>query len=481
MGIDMLSDRDALVIGSGPNGLAAAVALAQAGKKVTVLEGQPTIGGGVRSGELTLPGFVHDICSSVYPLALGSPYFRTLPLDRFGLKWIHPNAPLAHPFDDGTAVVLTRSIDESAAQFGRDERAVRKLIGPLARSWDQLSEMILAPPRVPRKPFAMMRFGWTALRPATLLARRIFRTQRARAVLAGMAGHSIVPLEWVSSSAAGLVLWATCHSGGWPFAEGGSQFLTNALVGLLRSLGGDVVPSYPVASLAQLPPVRAVLCDITPRQLVWIAGDRITDRDRRALTRYRYGPGVFKVDWALDAPVPWNAPECARAGTLHLGGTLEEIAEAERAPWEDRCAERPFVLFAQPSLFDHTRAPVGQHTAWAYCHVPNGSTVDMLERIEQQVERFAHGFRQHILARSVMTPADLEARNANIIGGDIAGGAVNFRQLFTRPTVRLYATSADGVILCSSSTPPGPGVHGMCGYFAAQYALRKHFKKGRPG
>jgi len=481
MGIEAPLGRDALVIGSGPNGLAAAVALAQAGKKVAVLEAQATIGGGVRSAELTLPGFVHDLCSSVYPLAAGSPYFRTLPLDRFGLQWIQPAAALAHPFDDGTAVVLTRSIDESAAQFGPDEKAVKKLIGPLARSWNELSEMLLAPPRVPRQPFAMMRFGWMALRPATLLARGIFRTQRARAVLAGMAAHSIVPLEWVSSSAAGLVLWASCHSGGWPFAAGGSQFLTDALVGLLRSLGGDVVPSYPVTSLDQLPPARAVLCDITPRQLVSIAGGRITGRDRRALARYRYGPGVFKVDWALDAPVPWNAPDCARAGTLHLGGTLEEIARAERAPWQGRYAERPFVLFAQPSLFDPTRAPAGQHTAWGYCHVSNGSTVDMLERVERQVERFARGFRRHILARSVMTPADLEAHDANLIGGDIAGGAMNLRQLFTRPTARLYATSADGVILCSSSTPPGPGVHGMCGYFAAQYALRKHFKTSRSG
>lgn len=466
---------DAVVIGSGPNGLAAAITLAQAGKSVAIYEAEPTIGGGARSAELTLPGFVHDVCSAVHPMALSSPFFRMLPLDQFGLRWIQPDAPLGHPFDDGTAVVLARSIEESATQFGEDADAVRSLIQPLVKSWDRLAETVLAPPRFPRHPLALAHLGWNALRPATKLARSKFKNVRARAVFAGMAAHSMLPLENVLSGAFGLLMWATCHSVGWPFAAGGSQSLSNALAGLLRSLGGDIFTSRRVNSLAELPPTRAILCDITPWQFLQIAGGNISNREQRSFQSYRYGPGVFKVDWALDGPVPWNAPECARAGTVHIGGTLEEIAESERAPSQGKTAERPFVLFAQPSLCDSARAPAGKHTAWAYCHVPNGCGIDMLDRIEKQVERFASGFTKRILARSVMTPAEMQTHNANLIGGDIGGGSVEIRQFFFRPGVKLYSTSLSRVFLCSSATPPGPGVHGMCGYFAAQRALRNCF------
>jgi len=466
---------DAIVIGSGPNGLAAAVRLAQTGKSVAVYEAEQTIGGGARSAELTLPGFVHDVCSAVHPMAISSPFFRKLALDRFGLHWIQPEASLAHPFDDGTAAVLVRSLDESAAQFREDADAVRSLIHPLVNSWKNLAEAILAPPRIPRHPLALAHFGLNALRSATKLARRKFKTVRARAVFAGMAAHSMLPLEQTLSGAFGLLMWTTCHSVGWPLAAGGSQSLSNSLADLLRSLGGEIFTEYRVKSFAELPPARAVLCDITPRQFLQIAGDKINERERRIFEKYRYGPGVFKVDWALDGPVPWNAPECARAGTVHIGGTLEEIAESECAPSQGKIAERPFVLFAQPSLFDSTRAPAGKHTAWAYCHVPNGSGVDMLERIENQVERFASGFRKRIRARSVMAPSDLEAHNANLIGGDIGGGSVEMSQFFLRPSAKLYSTSLPSIFICSSSTPPGPGVHGMCGYFAAQRALRRCF------
>lgn len=472
---DSQRSYDAIVIGSGPNGLAAAVRLAQAGKSVAVYEAERTIGGGARSAELTLPGFVHDTCSAVHPMAVSSPFFRTLPLDRFGLRWIQPDAPLAHPFDDGTAAVLVRSLDESAEQFGEDVDAVRSLIRPLVNSWEHLADAILAPPRIPRHPLALAHFGLNALRPATKLARSKFKTVRARAVFAGMAAHSMLPLEQALSGAFGLLMWTTCHSVGWPLAAGGSQSLSNALADLLRSLGGEIFTEHRVKSFAELPPVRALLCDVTPRQFLQIAGEKISERERRTFENYRYGPGVFKVDWALDGPVPWNAPECARAGTVHIGGTMEEIAESERALAQGRTVEGPFVLFAQPSLFDSTRAPAGKHTAWAYCHVPSGSGVDMLERIENQVERFASGFRKRILSRSVMAPSDMEAHNANLIGGDIGGGSVEMRQFFLRPSAKLYSTSLPGIFLCSSSTPPGPGVHGMCGYFAAQRALRRCF------
>lgn len=468
------SPHNAVVIGSGPNGLAAAITLAQAGRKVVVYEAQPTPGGGSRSAELTLPGFTHDVCSTAHPMAAASPFFRALPLERFGLHWAHPAAPCAHPFEDGSAVIIERSFDATAAQLGEDERAFRGLLSPLVRSWDQLVDSLLGPISVlQRHPFKMARFGWSAIGSAKSLAHRHFKTARARAVFAGMAAHSLIPLEERPSAAFGLILWATCHAVGWPFAAGGSQKIIDALIAQLRELGGEVLASYRIDSLAELGEARTIMCDLAPLNFLRIAGNRISHAEQRALARFRHGPGVFKVDWALDTPVPWNAPACARAGTLHLGGSFEEIAESERAARRGTITDRPFVLFAQPSLFDPSRAPDGKHTAWAYCHVPNGSGADMLSRIEAQVERFASGFTKTIIGRSVMAPADLHSHNANLIGGDIGGGSNDFWQFIFRPSRRLYSTSIPGVFLCSASTPPGGGVHGMCGYHAARLALSR--------
>jgi len=463
---------DVIVVGSGPNGLSAAITLARAGRSVLVLEANDTVGGGARSAELTLPGFTHDVCSAVHPLAAGSPFFRTLPLAEHGLEFIHPPAPLAHPLDDGTAVVLERSVEETCENLGRDAASYCKLIRPLVKDWGLLEAELLSPPRLPRHPLALARFGLRGLRSASGLAESRFEGTRARALFAGLAAHSTLPLERVPSAAFALVLGVTAHAVGWPVPRGGAQRIADALAAYLRSLGGEVVTGVRVESVDDLPPARVVLCDITPRQLVRLAGRRLPEGYKRKLGRYRYGPAAFKVDWALDGPVPWAAKECARAATVHLGGTFEEIAASERAPWEGKCAERPFVLLAQPSLFDPTRAPAGKHTAWAYCHVPNGSGFDMTELIEGKVERFAPGFRARVLARHVTTPAALELKNANLVGGDINGGAQDIRQLFTRPTWRLYSTPAEGLYICSSSTPPGGGVHGLCGYFAAQKALR---------
>jgi len=466
---------DAIIVGAGPNGLAAAITLARAGHAVLVLEAEPTVGGGTRSAALTLPGFVHDICSAVHPLGLGSPFFRGLPLAEHGLRWIHPPAPLAHPLDDGTTVVLERSIAATAAALGPDAAAYHRLIGPLVRRWERTVDGILAPLRLPRHPLALARFGLRAIWPARAMAETVFKGERARALFAGMAAHAIMPLEHPVTAAVGLVLSLLGHAVGWPIPQGGSQRIADAMANYLGSLGGEIRTGVRVETIAQLPPARAVLFDLTPRQLLAISGDRLPAAYRRALQRYRYGPGVFKIDWALDGPIPWKAPECARAATVHLGGTLAEIAAGERMVWRGGHPERPFVLLAQPSLFDPTRAPEGKHTAWAYCHVPNGSTFDMTKRIEQQIERFAPGFCDRVLARSVLGPAAMEQHNANYIGGDIAGGVQDLRQLFTRPAVRLdpYSTPAEGIYICSSSTPPGGGVHGMCGYWAARSALRK--------
>jgi phytoene dehydrogenase-like protein len=466
---------DVIVIGSGPNGLAAAITLARAGRSVLVREAEKTIGGGTRSAELTLPGFVHDICSAVHPLGLASPFFRTLPLAEHGLEWIHPPAPLAHPLDDGTAIVLERVVDLTAEALGADSAAYRSLMNPLVADWAKLDTALLGPLRLPRHPLALARFGLAALRSAYGLASSRFKGERARALFAGLAAHSMLPLELRPSAAFGLVLGITAHAVGWPIPRGGSQKIANALASYLRSLGGEIVTDARVDSVDELPPARAILCDITPRQLLKIAGHRLSAGFRRKLERYRYGPGAYKIDWALDSPIPWKAAKCARADTVHLGGTLEEIAASERAAWEGRQPQKPFVLLAQSSLFDPTRAPPGKHTAWAYCHVPNGSNLDMTERIENQIERFAPGFRSRVLGRSVMAPAQLEQRNANLVGGDINGGVQDLRQLFLRPTARLYSTSSRGLYLCSSSTPPGGGVHGMCGYFAALKALRDGF------
>ena len=469
----MSSQYDAVVVGSGPNGLAAAIELARAGRSVLVREAAEAVGGGLRSGELTLPGFVHDLCSAIHPMAAASPFFRTIPLSEHGLEWIEPPAPLAHPLENGRAAVLHRSVEETAAGLGVDEASYRGLFGPLAASWGELESALLGPlVRVPQHPLALARFGLSALQPADSFARRRFKGEPARALFAGLAGHSLLPLESIGSASFGLVLGTTGHAVGWPLPRGGSQRIADALAAYLRSLGGEVQTGAPVESLDELS-APTVLCDVTPRQLLRLAGDRLPPRYRRRLERFRYGPGVFKLDWALSGPIPWTAPVCAQAGTVHLGGTLEEIVASEQAPARGETSERPYVLLAQPTLFDASRAPEGKHTAWAYCHVPNGSTVDMTEAIEDQVERFAPGFRERVLARSALAPADLERRNPNLVGGDIGGGSNELRQLAARPVLRRvpYATPLDGVYLCSASTPPGGGVHGMCGYLAAHAAL----------
>jgi phytoene dehydrogenase-like protein len=469
----MASAYDAVVIGAGPNGLAAAIVLAQAGRSVLLLEGAHTIGGGTRSAELTLPGFVHDVCSAIHPMALASPFFQRLPLAAHGLEWIQPPAPLAHPLDGGRAVALSRSVDETAQALGPDGPAYLRLMKPLVANWAFLSEPLLSPLRLSRLPYAKLaRFGLRAFRSASGLANSLFKQDAARALFAGLAAHSLLPLECWGSSAFGLVLGITAHAVGWPMPRGGAQRIADSLASYLRSLGGEIHTGTTVTAINDLPPARVVLCDITPRQLIHIAGDHLTPGYRRKLDRYRYGPGVFKIDWALAGPIPWKAAACGQAGTVHLGGTFAEVAQSERAAWQAAPAEKPFVLLVQPSLFDATRAPNGKHTAWAYCHVPNGSIVDLTERIERQVERFAPGFRDLVLARNVMAPADFERRNPNLVGGDISGGANILAQLFARPTLRLYRTSSPKLYLCSASTPPGGGVHGMCGYHAALAALQ---------
>ena len=469
-----MSEYDAVVVGAGPNGLAAAIELARAGRTVLVREAAESVGGGLRSGELTLPGFTHDLCSAIHPMAAASPFFRTLPLSEHGLEWIEPPLPLAHPLERGEAAVLRRSVDETAEGLAADAESYRTLFGPLVTSWSRLESAVLGPlVRVPRHPLALARFGVSALQPAAGLARRRFDGEAARALFAGLAAHSILPLESLGTASFGLVLGTTGHAVGWPLPRGGSQRIADALASYLLSLGGEIQTGAPVVSLEELP-AKTVLCDITPRQFLHLAGDRLPPRYRKALQRFRYGPGVFKLDWALSGPIPWTAPACAQAGTVHLGGTLEEIVASERAPARGETSERPFVLLAQPTLFDGSRAPDGKHTAWAYCHVPNGSEADLTEAIERQIERFAPGFGERVLARSVSTPADLERRNPNLVGGDIGGGSNELRQLVARPVLRPvpYSTPLDGVYLCSASTPPGGGVHGMCGYLAARAALR---------
>jgi phytoene dehydrogenase-like protein len=467
-------DYDAVVVGAGPNGLAAAILLAQSGHSVLLVEGKETVGGGSRTAELTLPGYAHDICSAVHPMGVGSPFLRTLPLADHGLEWIQPPAPAAHPLDDGTAVTLERSVEETCAGLGGDSRAYRNLMAPLVEKWDRLVEDLLAPLALPKHPFAMARFGLTAVRSARALAEGRFQEPRARALFAGMAAHGMMTLEASPTAGFGLALTASGHAFGWPLAKGGSQSIADALAAHFRDLGGEIVTGWMVESVDELPKCRAALFDVTPRQLLAMAGARLPARYRERLERFRHGPGVFKLDWALERPIPWEAHECARSATVHLGGTLEEIASSEREVAEGRHPERPYVLVVQPTLFDPSRAPAGKHIAWAYCHVPNGSTFDMTDRVEGQIERFAPGFRECILAGNVMPPASVEAHNPNYIGGDISGGVQDLRQTFFRPAPQLnpYATPVKGWYLCSSSTPPGGAVHGMCGYHAAKRALR---------
>ena len=452
--------------------MTAAIILAKAGLRTTVIEAESTIGGGTRSAELTLPGFVHDVCSAVHPLAVSSPAWASFPLAEHGLEWIEAPLPLAHPLDDGSAAILDRSLDRTAERLGRDGVAYQRRVAELVRRWPELSSEILGPLlHAPANPLLLARFGSLAVWPAAAAARHIFRTETAQALFAGLAAHSVLPLQAFGSAAFGWVLGIAAHAAGWPIPRGGSQQIANALASYFKTLGGSIRTETRIRLLEDMDQSALILCDLTPRQFVGLAGKRLPDRFAEKLKAYRYGPGVFKIDWALSAPIPWSAGECARAGTVHLGGTLDEIARSERAAWRGHVDDAPFVLLAQPSLFDSSRAPEGKHTAWAYCHVPNASRVDMTERLERQVERFAPGFRDTILARHVFAPADLENHNANLVGGDITGGAQTLRQLIFRPTSMLYRTPLEGVYLCSSSTPPGGGVHGMCGFHAAQMAL----------
>lgn len=465
----------AIVVGTGPNGLAAAVTLAGAGLSVTAYEANQTIGGGSRSAELTRPGFIHDICSAVHPMGCASPYFRSLPLSSYGLQWIHPLSPLAHPLDDGSAVMLERSMLDTARGLGRDAGSYYRLMRPFLQRRTELLPMLLRPPlRMPRHPLLLARFGIPALLPAAWLASLYFGQPRSRALFGGIAAHSMLPLGSFLSASFGLVLGMTAHAVGWPVSRGGSQKIADALAAHLRSLGGRIITGKRIESIDGFPAGQPLLLDVTPRQLLGIAGHRLPPRYRNRMRQYRYGPGIFKLDYALDGPVPWTARECLRAATVHLGGEISEIIHSEDAVARGEIPDRPFIIAVQPSLFDSTRAPEGRHTLWAYCHVPNGSAADMTARIEAQIERFAPGFADRILARHSMGPSAMEAHNANYVGGDINGGIFDIRQFLARPAFQMnpYRTPVRGLYLCSASTPPGGGVHGMCGYHAAISALR---------
>jgi len=463
--------HDAIVIGSGPNGLSAAIVCAAAGLRVAVYEAEDTMGGGARTAALTLPGFLHDHCSSIYPLGIASPFFRALPIDAHGVVWLHARYALAHPLDGRDAVVVHRSLRHTAEMLGEDGQSYERVLSALTRNWTALVQDVLAPPRWPRHPQVMARFAMAAAQPATWLVTR-FTTGRARALIAGLAAHSGAPLHAPLTSAFPLLLGALAHGVGWPVARGGAQSISDALASCLHAQGVEITVGRRVNALAELPPAPLTLCDIAPEQLARLACDRLPSRFARRLNHFRRGPGVFKVDWALDGPIPWRAEACLHATTIHVGGSFEEIAASEKAPHDGRVPERPFVIVAQPSVCDPTRAPEGRQVAWGYCHVPTGSSVDMTDAIERQIERFAPGFRDCILARHTMGPADLMLSNASLIGGDISGGAFSIRQVVARPSWRGYATPVRGLYLCSASTPPGGGVHGMCGYWAARHALR---------
>jgi phytoene dehydrogenase-like protein len=465
--------NSACVIGSGPNGLSAAIVLSQAGLRVEVFEAQPTPGGAVRTMELTLPGFLHDFGAAVFPLGAGSPFFSSVPLEKHGLEWIQPPAPIAHPLDNGTAVVLERNLEDAKRVLGPDGQAWSDLLQPFVERWPEFAAEILGPlPLLPKHPLLMARFGLHGFRSARSIVNR-FQSERTRALFAGLAAHSFLSLDESLSGAFGILLAVSAHAVGWPIARGGSQSLTDSLCRHLRQLGGKLITSRHIDNLRQLSDCNLVLCDVTPRQLLKIAEAELRESYKRILRRFRYGPGAFKVDYALNARIPWKSPDCARVATVHLGGNFEEIANSEAAVRNGHHSDRPFVLLVQPSLFDGSRAPSGKHTAWAYCHVPNGSTEDMLPRLENQIERFAPGFRDCVLAREVLSPADLERGDSNLVGGDIAGGAADLRQFVLRPSWRGYSTSARNLYICSASTPPGGGVHGMCGYHAACLALSR--------
>jgi phytoene dehydrogenase-like protein len=469
-----MSKYDAVIVGSGPNGLAAAITLAQAGRRVLVIEGRDTIGGGARTAEMTVPGFRHDPCSAIHPLGIMSPFFRSLPLAEHGLEWIVPEISVAHPLDGGRAVAVTRSVEETAAGLGRDEGAYRRLVGPLAREWEAAVHDLMAPLRIPKNPLLYVRNSLAFLAPAAWVARAVFRTEEARAVFVGQSGHSMLPLTHPATGAFGMLLSMSAHAAGWPVARGGSQAISDALASYLRLLGGEIQCGWEVSTLDELPPARAYLFDTAPKGLLKIAGARMPAGYRRQLERFRYNQGIFKVDWALSEPVPWTAEACRRTATLHLGGTMAEIVASEAEVWEGKLPTNPYVLVAQQSVIDPTRAPAGQHTLWGYCHAPSGSTADLTDVIERQVERFAPGFRDTIIARATRNSVEMERYNPNYVGGDINAGVQDLLQQFTRPSFSItpYRTAIDNVYICSSSTPPGGGVHGLCGYFAAQAVLR---------
>jgi phytoene dehydrogenase-like protein len=464
-----------VVVGAGPNGLTAAAVLGRAGASVLVLEGADSIGGGTRTLELTLPGFFHDHCSATHPLGAASPVFDELSLQQdHGLEWLHGEVETAHPLDDGSAAVLYRSLDATAEAMGVDAKAWKKLIGWAVRHWDVIGRAALTPLVRPpvRHPLLFARLGALSTMPATLLAKRAFEGEHARAAFAGFAAHTTVPLQKPMTAGAGIVFNAAAHTVGMPVAKGGSRAITDALAAAVTGNGGEIVTSHPVRSMGDVPPADTVLFDLTPRQILEVAGDRMPGRIRRAFRRYRHGNAVFKIDYALSEPVPWKADACRSAGNVHVGGTLHEIAAAEAEVWAGRIPERPYMLVGQQSVLDPTRAPEGKHTLWVYTHVPHGSAVDMTDRIEAQLERFAPGFRDVVLARHVIFPADFERDNPNLVGGDFAGGSAAGRQMLLRPRIALDPyTVGEGLYICSQSAPPGPGVHGMCGYWAARRAL----------
>jgi phytoene dehydrogenase-like protein len=470
-------EYDAIIVGSGPNGLAAAITLQRHGLTVLLVEAKKVIGGGLRSDALTLPGFVHDICSAIHPMAAASPFFRSLPLESHGLEFIFPEVCAAHPLSNGKAIALSRSLAETVRDMGQDGHIYRKMIEPIVNSWPLLAPDALGPIRFPAHPVLFARFGLKAIESALVISKR-FTTPEAKALWAGMCAHSMLPFTKASSAAIGLVLAAVGHVHGWPIARGGSQKIADSLANYFIAGGGKIETGFFVKSLSELPSAKTVLFDVSPRQLLQIAGHKLSSLYKWQLGRYRYRMGAFKVDFALDGPIPFTSELCRRAGTVHIGNTFEEIAQSEYAAWNNKAIEKPFVLVAQQSVFDPSRAPEGKHTAWAYCHVPNGSNKDMTSAIETQIEQCAPGFRDRIIGRHVMSPSDLETYNPNYVGGDINGGAIDISQLFTRPALRLspYRSSAKGIYICSASTPPGGGVHGMCGYHAAKQALRDIFK-----
>lgn len=472
-----LSNYDAFVIGSGPNGLAAAIALAQQGLKVKIFEAKDTIGGGTRTLELTEPGFKHDICSAVHPTAVSSPFFKSLPLGDYGLEWIHPDFPVAHPLENGEAVITEKSFENTLARLDSDSKNYRKLFKDFVDSWEYLSEDLFGTLRIPNHPLSMMRFGWYGMFSSNLLSNSFFKQERTKAYFSGLAAHSILPLDNAFTASFGLVLGTTVHSVGWPVAKNGSHSITKALAGFFRFLGGEIELNSHIESLNELPSGKPILFDLTPRQVLTIADNKIPDALKDKLLRFNYGPGAFKIDFALSEPVPWLNEECRKAGTLHLGGSMKEIAYSEKQVWNGEHPEKPYVLVSQPSLFDESRAPEGKHVLWSYCHVPNGSTENMEERIINQIERYAPGFRDIIISTSTMNAMDFEKYNPNYIGGDINGGAQNLKQLFGRPLMKWdpYKLPVDQLYICSSSTPPGGGVHGMSGFNAARSVLKNEF------